>query len=210
MKFSSKLVTAISFLFVANIASANLIVNGSFEDTTLSENAWNWYSSASIPGWDGSNIELWNSFDGVDAFDGENHAELNAHPSYGSQFTIYQTFSTVAGSVYDLSFAYQARASENESFLVEVMSGSDTVYSSLVDDHLVGSWSEIFSSFVATDTSSTISFSSITPYSGTVGNFIDAIYVDTSDIEVNEVSAPSMIAILLMGLTFVSARRFTK
>ena len=71
-------------------ANANLIVNGGFEDNTVAVGNWAYFSSASVNGWDGDNIEIWNQMGGVVAPEGTKHAELNAHPFDGSVFSIFQ------------------------------------------------------------------------------------------------------------------------
>jgi hypothetical protein len=160
------------------MTSANLITNGGFEDTDVRENSWAWFNSNHVNGWQGSNIEIWDTYNNVTAFEGTQHAELNAHPSYGNAFSIFQTIATQVGSTYDLSFAYSARSNHNESFLVNLNAADDTnILSTLMDDHEVGQWSVFNSQFVAIDLSTTLRFTSVSPYSGTVGNFLDNIVV---------------------------------
>jgi hypothetical protein len=59
----------------------NLIVNGSFEATTVATNSWAHFSPDQIPGWkslNGERIELWGTpFIGVTAQDGKNLMELD-------------------------------------------------------------------------------------------------------------------------------------
>lgn len=160
------------------MSSANLITNGGFEETDVRENSWAWFNSNSVNGWQGSNIEIWDTYENVIAFEGTQHAELNAHPSDGNAFSIFQTIATQAGTTYDLSFAYSARSNHNESFIIDLNAADDTkILSTLMDDHEVGKWSMFNTQFVALDLSTTLRFTSVTPYSGTVGNFLDNVVV---------------------------------
>lgn len=104
------LITA--FLFsVSNIASANSIANGSFEDTTQNSGTWSVYSS--INGWttvSGAGIEIRNNVIGT-AQDGNNFVELDSH----NNSAMAQTIATSANSFYDLSFYYSPRISQPDS-----------------------------------------------------------------------------------------------
>lgn len=168
---------AASLLSISNLATAqeeNLIANGGFEETTINSGSggWEWFRSSQVSGWEGSNIEIWQNFGNIGAYAGSSHAELNAHPSNGRAFSIYQTFSTTAGKSYDLFFAYGARSNTRESFKVEVADQEFTM-----DDHEVNRWSTFSQSFVAQSEETTLRFTTISPFSGTEGNFIDAISV---------------------------------
>ena len=175
-----KLITVVTTCIALSIhinANANLIVNGSFEDSSVSTNSWKWFTSDKVNGWDGSNIEIWDNFGRVTAFDGSQFAELNAHANDGSAFSIYQTFDTEINGIYDFSFAYRARRNSDEAFSVSIDNSNDNIYTRILDDHIVKAWSSFTDSFVATSISTTIKFTSITPTIGTIGNFIDNIQV---------------------------------
>ena len=182
-------------LLLAVSANANLIANGGFEDNNVAAGSWNYFSSASVNGWDGDNIEIWNQFGGVVAPEGQQHAELNAHPFDGSVFSIYQDFATVIGQTYDVSFFYSARESASEAFNFSVGS-----LAALLDDHVVGSWSQYTGSFVATSLLSTITFT--TADTSTIGNFLDDVVV-VADVNSNphtSVPESSPLVMLLIGL----------
>ncbi len=189
-------IAILSVSFVGS-ANANLIVNGGFEDATVT-NGWRYYDSSVVTGWNGDNLEIWDNFGRIGAFEGEKHAELNAHPYDGTAFTIFQSFDTVIGQSYDVSFAYGARKSNKETFKVE-FAGNTVVLS----DHTVNNWSVFEQSFKATQTSTTLSFTSIVPGARTVGNFLDAISVETSV----DVPEPSMVALFISLLAFAGFRR---
>lgn len=176
-------------------ANANLIVNGGFEDNTVAVGNWAYFSSASVNGWDGDNIEIWNQMGGVVAPEGTQHAELNAHPFDGSVFSIYQNFATVVGQTYDVSFFYSARVDSNEQF-----SFSAGTLAALLNDHVVGSWKQYTGSFVASNTLSTITFT--TYNDGTYGNFLDDVVV-TAKAHVVESSPLVMLVIGLCCLVLI-------
>ena len=192
---------AIATLALSATANASLIVNGGFESTDVNGGAggWQWYSSSNVDGWDGSNIEIWRDFGSIGAYEGEQHAELNAHPSDGGAFSIFQTFATDPGQVYELSFAYGARRNNNESFQVQI-DGAGSLLDRLMDDHTVNSWSTFSYVFTADSTSTTLRFTSVTPETGTVGNFLDAISVVS-------VPAPGTLLLLSTALFGLRLRR---
>ncbi|MFE8072524.1 PEP-CTERM sorting domain-containing protein [Marinobacteraceae bacterium S3BR75-40.1] len=173
-------------------ASANLIVNGSFENENVGNGDWMRFDAADVDGWEGSSIEIWDSYGSVDSYEGEQHAELNAHPYSGSAFGIYQEFSTVAGSTYDVFFAYRARSSNDESFKAFIDNGAD--YSWLMDDHTTGEWSVFQGSFIAQSSVSKLTFLTVNPETGTVGNFLDDVRVTAA------VPEPGTLALLGLGL----------
>lgn len=181
-------------LFLAFGAQANLIVNGGFEDNNVAAGNWAYFPSSSVNGWEGDNIEIWDSFGGVVAPEGTQHAELNAHPFDGTVFSIYQSFATVIGQTYDVSFFYSARSSNSEQF-----SFSAGTLAALLNDHVVGSWKQYSGSFVATGTTSTITFTSYD--NSTVGNFLDDVVV-TARANVVESNPVLMLVIGLAGLFF--------
>lgn len=182
-------------LLLTLTAHANLIVNGSFEDNGVAPGNWAYFDSANVNGWEGSNIEIWNSFGGVTAPDGKQHAELNAHPYTGSVFSIFQTFNTVVGQTYDVSFFYSARESSNEAFTFSV-----GTLSALINDHVVGTWNQYTNSFIANSTSTTLSFTSAD--AGTIGNFLDNVVV-TSKANVIESNTLVLLVVGLAGLILV-------
>ena len=211
MKWASLICGALALtLMVCKPAQANLIVNGSFEDTQIKTNSWRWFYASDVEGWNGSNIEIWNSFQKFDAYHGVQLAELNAHPSNGQAFSIFQSFDTQVGATYDVSFAYAARKNTNEAFTFDLFSGkADTLFSTLIDDHLVRQWSLFNTTFTATDTMTTIRFTSVTPYAGTVGNFLDDIKVVESlqrIQKVTDVPEPTSILLVLIGFLIMFTR----
>ncbi len=194
-------------LFAAN-TQANLIENGGFEtpdiDSVIGQRGstsatWQYYNADDVDGYSGTNVELWNSgFLGVDAWEGNQFMELNSHANTAGAFTVYQSFDTVIGQSYELSFAYRARRNNNEAFNLNLGGSTSTLIDNTFTDHERGFWSTFTSFFTAEEEQTTLRFTSVTPSQRTVGNFIDGVSVKS----VPEIDASSSaIALgLLMGL----------
>lgn len=188
--YTSGLGVMLSLLCVG--ANANLIVNGGFEDNNVVAGNWAYFASANVNGWDGDNIEIWDSFGGVVAPEGTQHAELNAHPFDGGVFSIYQNFATVVGQTYNVSFFYRARVDGNEQFSFNV-----GPLAAVLNDHVASSWNQYTNSFVANSALTTITFTSSD--TGTYGNFLDDVVV-TARATVIESNPLVMLFIGLGGL----------
>lgn len=197
-KFYTRFLGALVGLLFAVSANANLIVNGGFEDNNVAAGNWAYFSSASVNGWDGDNIEIWDNYGGVIAAEGSQYAELNAHPFDGSVFSIYQSFATVVGQTYDVSFLYRARVNSNEQF-----SFSAGSLAAILNDHVTTGWTQYTGSFVASNALSTITFT--TYDTGTLGNFLDNVVV-TAKAHVVESSPLVMLLIGLTGLVLIRKR----
>lgn len=186
-------VVGAAVLAIASFSSqASLIVNGDFEANPINPNSWTWKPSSEVPGWQGSNIEIWNSMNGVQAMTGNHFIELNAHGGNTGDWSIFQSFETLVGQSYELSFFYRARNGSNEQFEVTVADLSQTL-----NDHTNQSWSSFTGSFVATDTSTTLRFTSHN--SGTMGNFLDGVSVVALQ-GTASVAAPATLGVLTVGL----------
>lgn len=199
-------------LFSATAHAANLIVNGGFETpdlgTTVGERDgnthtdWNFFDSSDVAGWEGYNIEIWNSANmGRVGYEGVQHAELNSHPV--GDYNLYQGFTTEVGQAYTISFAYMARNSEQESFEVGIVNdvtdfGVSNVFVATLDDHVTSQWSTFTDTFVATSDYSIIFFKALYPET-TLGNFID-------DVSVSAVPVPA--AVWLFGSALVGLVTF--
>jgi hypothetical protein len=190
------LIVASSALFAVS-AQANLIINGGFEESAV-ENGWGYGTEN---GWSGDAVEVWDNFGAIGPYEGDKHAELNSHGSTisGSAFSIFQTFSTDVGKTYNLFFAYGARSSNDEAFQVDVTGSAAMTMS----DHVINEWSTYTGTFVATETDTTLRFTSVYPTTGTVGNFLDDVRVTVPE--------PGSLALFGFGLIgLVVARRKAK
>ena len=178
---------AISALFLAlagTSAQASVITNGNFEDNVIGNNSWRWFIADQVNGWDGSNLEIWRGYAGVQAYSGQQFIELNAHGNNSGNWSIFQTFNTVSGARYQLSFAYRARANSNESFSVSVAD-----LNQIMTDHVTGEWRLFTGYFTAGNTSSLLRFTS--GNSGTVGNFIDDVQITELPPQINTNPVPT-------------------
>ena len=206
MKTLNKLIGAICFsVALCGGAQANLIDNGSFEDVggdPFASGTWGYYSS--IPEWTSpNNIEIWDTpFLGVTAVDGDRVAELNAHPV--GEFSIFQSFDTIIGDLYDLTFFAQKRNNNLEMFNVSVVDVDVDISS-----HINNAWIEYNYTFEAVSTTSTLTFTSLDGANDTTGNLLDAISVMARPTTTN-VPEPSILMLILLGLTgLIVTRRKT-
>lgn len=101
-------ITAV-LLVVCSSANANLIKNGSFEDTIQANGTWSVYNN--INGWatvSGTGIEVRNNVVGT-ASNGVNFVELDSHNAEDTNSAMRQLITTSAGSLYELLFDYSPR-----------------------------------------------------------------------------------------------------
>ena len=107
----------------------NLLVNGSFEASSVAAN--NWAGFSSIPGWTaltGGTIELWNNLNNVRATNGANFGELDY---LGARDGLYQSVRTTAGQSYDLSFDARSRPGLGSSTTTIEVLWNDSVVASV-------------------------------------------------------------------------------
>lgn len=212
MRVVRSLIVGIMILGAASTANANLVTNGGFESNDIATNSWKHFTSAQVAGWDGSNIEIWDNYDNFVSYEGDQHAELNAHPSNTGGFSIFQEITTVVGEVYKFSFAYAARTTNDEVFNYAVggVNTHNVVTSANISNDLVRQWTLFTTEFTADDTSTNIVFTAINPVTATIGNFLDDVVVKVKDTTSTvNASAPSTIAFFFMsvaGLVYLRRR----
>ncbi len=191
-------ITVTFLLALFSITSqANLITNGSFEDIDVPNNSWRFYSQGTPNlAWQGSNVEIWDSLFGFEASEGEQYAELNAHPNQGI-FSINQTFNTITGGIYNLSFDYSARRNNrNEQF--EVSAGD---FTQILSSNVRFNWNDFATEFTALNNSTPLTFTSLNR--GTLGNLLDNVVVTTSRLPIPE---PDLIFPLILLIAFALFR----
>jgi hypothetical protein len=168
------LLGAVTLIAASFSSQATLITNGDFEMNLVNPGKYATFSNTLDTGWQGSSIEIWNAFNGVVAVSGNNFIELNSSKiAKGQLHSIFQTFATEIGRQYELSFFYRGRTNNGEAFKVS-FAGLEQVFNELT----TRGWFEYRTTFAATETVSTLRFSSLK--SGTVGNFLDNVQVSPS------------------------------
>lgn len=196
---SPRVLVAVTVLAIGSAlsapASAALIANGSFESGLAG-----WTTSAGLgqpdvissPGWDPQ--------------DGNNLIDLNGFaPGF-----IAQDVSTVVGQHYLLAFALSGNFS-NSSDSKEVVVGIDGLDTSYFFAEPAGwaatnmLWTIIEHAFVATDTTTTIAFTSASDGSDLGGHDSEGAALD--NIQLAAVSEPGALALLGLGLLGVAGRR---
>jgi hypothetical protein len=207
-----KVLVVFCVYFTSSNAYPSLIINGGFEDTAVRKGGWKWFNASQVNGWMGSNIEIWNNLNGLEAAEGSQHIELNSHGHNMGPFSIYQDFSTTVGQSYSLKFHYRARRNKNEAFKVELLTPSDSAFSShILDDHQVGFWAFYADSFTANSDKMRLQFTSIKPSTSTVGNFIDNIIISpqqlSSRAQIPEPSIFILVTLSIIGLLFANRRK---
>lgn len=192
----------------ATASAAELIDNGSFEAPLITGPCCNTVPSGSLPGWTitSGNVNVVNGTFGSSgpnlAGAGSQYLDLIGE---GSPGTISQTFSTVAGWTYTLSFLYSHNLfgglqSASGSFSVGNLSDSVT--------HSTGSASNLaWQSFTGTFTgtgSDTLTFTNTAPTGGNAGLFLDAVSVQAA---VPEPGTWLMMILGFLGVGFALRRR---
>ncbi|PKI14826.1 hypothetical protein [Colwellia sp. 12G3] len=129
----NKTLLTISLLLSSSLASASLITNGSFEELIFADNSSSkgsvhktdlqnfenknsaWDVFYTLPGWittAGNGIELQKNVV-TNSADGQQHVELDSHPSGSSNAVMTQTLdSLIIGAQYLLEFSYKPRTNE--------------------------------------------------------------------------------------------------
>ncbi|MCH7341894.1 DUF642 domain-containing protein [Pelomonas sp. CA6] len=170
----------------AQAAPTNLLVNGSFEANVVG--AGSWITPGSISGWSvgSQGVELRNGISGQ-AQDGFNFAELDT----SGNSSIWQSFSTVAGVVYDLSFYYSSRP-EQTSVGSNGIQWSLGGLSGVVGKDLNTGWQLFQTQFTGTGSAMTLNFKAV----GTS----DSLGTSLDNVRVSAVPEPQSLALALSGL----------
>jgi choice-of-anchor C domain-containing protein len=201
---------AVSSLFAVTPASAavNILSNGSFEAPDIGEQWYvNYGTGLTIPGW---NV-LYNNVDIVNTLVGWGSAAANGKQAldlvgYGSTGAISQAFSTIAGQVYTLSFAYGNNPSSTSEAAAafSIFGGSTLLSSSVASSNGLG-WSTYSGTFLANSATTILTFNN------TIGGNNGGLLLDA--VSVSAVPEPSTWALMLLGfagLGFFAYRRTKK
>ena len=168
---------------IYNNGSREVVVNNSsFEDTpNVPAEQFRFIDADLIPSWSTTAtdniIEIWQTgFRGVESYDGEQHAELNA-----TQFSaLFQDIETVPGSSLEWTVAHRGRAgTDTATFNVGPPEGPLTVVELMVSPE--GFWSVYTGSVIIPEgqTTTRVMFEAIDALVGGTGNFIDGFELVT-------------------------------
>lgn len=177
-------------LFAFAASDDNLLVNGSFESVSLRSGQWTQLSS--IDGWTVGNrgIEVRNDVAGS-AIDGHNFVELDTT----GNSRISQSFATIAGATYTLSFSYAAR--EGTSANTNGLAWSVGSLSGTVGQNTTSVWETYTTTFTGTGNAMTLSFNAI-GRSDSFGTSLDNV-----SLRVSAVPEPESYAMMIAGLAAV-------
>jgi hypothetical protein len=188
--------------FSASNASADLIVNGGFEDPVIANNSFSYLPS--IPGWtlaSGPAIEIQNHVAGS-PFAGQQFVELDS----SANSSMYQDLTTVAGQTYRLSFVYSPRpgVAESSNGIDVQWDGSDLgVIKQTGIGHPDTVWTLHSFDLLATSSTTRLQFTAVGT-SDSLGGYLDAV-------SVNAVPEPSVLALSgIAGLGCLAVRRWAK
>lgn len=187
----------------AHAAPVNLLVNGGFESTTISNGSW--INTASIAGWSvlagpGTGFEVRNNVAGA-AKEGRNFIELDTN----GNTTIGQTLNgLVSGALYDLSFWYSPRE-----FQAASTNGIQVFWNgSLLDATLTGvggsgnDWKQYQYQVTARSGSNLLSFAAVGTSDG-VGGSLDNVSLSN---HVPEPGSLALTAVALLGAFLLPKR----
>lgn len=195
MRVISMIAAGGALLTAQSAIAANLIANGSFELPAIPGGTYqNDPNDIIIPSWTAVNADIVaNNFNGTTAtaFEGVQYLDLVGFSPSGS---IAQTFATVAGQTYTLTFGYSNNAfSGPNSRSAEVRIGSNLLdiitHSTATANNL--NWSIYTTNFVASDALTKLSF--IGSGDSNAGILLDAV-------SVNAVPEPATWGMMILGI----------
>ncbi len=185
-------------LFAMAATDDNLLTNGSFESNALRSGTWTTLSR--LDGWTVGRhgVEVRNNVSGS-AMDGRNFIELDTT----GNSSISQSFATLAGATYELSFFFANRADQRGA----ASNGLGWSVGSLTGEvgrNTSTQWANVTTQFIGTGKPMTVSFAAL-GRSDTYGTSLDGVSVRM----LSAVPEPQSLALMVAGLAAVGvlARR---
>lgn len=160
------------------------LTNASFEDPAFNSNSYHIVPQSQVPGWSTTastgNIEIWTqTYNGVNAFDGRQFAELNADAAGA----LYQDLPTTPGQTLVWSLHHRARQGTDTMYVDIGVPGQTLARQATLTDNISAGWDAHTGTYVvpAGQTITRFAFVSGPTGSGsaTVGNFLDDISFGT-------------------------------
>ncbi|MCO6174286.1 gliding motility-associated C-terminal domain-containing protein [Flavobacterium sp. NRK F10] len=152
-------------------------INSDFETPSFPSGGTGWYNHNQIQGWrttaSDEVIEMWNNFQGVTAYSGDQFIELNANEASG----VYQDFDTPVSTVFNFGFAHRGRLGTDSCGLYAGPPGGPYT---LIFTATTGNsdWQYYTGTYTVPNgqTQTRFIFEAISAAGGiTVGNFLDAV-----------------------------------
>jgi len=202
--------TIASLLLIGAVANAATIVNGSFE-LGLNPGGTEPAGSTAITGW----VVLPTDIDWISglgnipetfATDGSLYLDLNGDQPGG----ISQTFTTVSGQLYRVTFDMNANGTEGQRVRsLEVSAGADSATFSAVSGLI---WTTYNFEFIATSASTDLSFVSLFTTGSACGPAVDAICAGPllDNVRISDapgVPEPATVSLTILGLILGSLRK---
>jgi len=186
--------------FSAVPANASLIVNGGFESQPVSSSAgYQTYSGSGVTGWNIPflTVDVVSSSFAGPAFEGSQYLDLVGLGSIGQ---IEQTFATVVGQAYTLTFAYanNALSTPSAEANVQVIGGNTLVNVNFAHDSSAPGaldWSTYTTTFTAETAATTLQFTNF------IGGNNGGVLLDAVDVAA--VPEPSLWATMIAGFGMI-------
>ncbi|MES0882123.1 cadherin domain-containing protein [Roseibium sp. SCP14] len=160
--------------------TGNLIQNGSFEAFDVAHGSWTHAGSDPSGAWSSEGpVEVWDSYGGVNATEGDQHIELDSDHGVNS---ISQTVETTVGRVYDLSMDAKARTSSATS-TVEVYWNGELVSTF---DPETGDWSTFDFQVVGTGGSDVLEIRETSEDNDSYGALLDNVSLTEVPLTISE------------------------
>jgi hypothetical protein len=213
MTRTAEVLTLASFLVLAGHAQANMLTNGSFENTnnTFVGDANHTMvlasGSSTIPGWTTTNgtftawiqtaVNPWN----IPSSDGSFFLDLTSYSDSGTYGGVTQSFATTAGTQYvltfDLGYGGNSGAFGGPASVTVSTGGGPTTFTSGSGTPNPGVWNHETYDFTATSGTTQLTITGLSTAGG------EYIGLDNADVELAGVPEPGTYTLVLGGLVFL-------